>query len=301
MKKIILISLVLISTSILAGNSGTTGFSFLKIGVSAAGSAMGDAYSNLALDASAMYWNPALLAKTKSNSLHFMHNRWFADISHSFAAAQLLRGKHNLAFSVNFVNIPGIEIRGEAPTLQPDSRSTAQNFTAGVGYAQKPAENISLGIHLKYLYEKYYLAEASGAAIDVGVFYENLWQETDLSVIMQNLGWMNKLDQSSTKLPFLLKAGLSSLLPRVSENFSTNFAIEAVHVFDDVSTINTGLEFTVIEKFALRGGYVLGSESRTYSAGFGLKLNTIDVAYAYVPYKYDLGQSHRFSLVYFFE
>ena len=51
-----------------------------------------------------------------------------------------------------------------------------------------------------------------------------------------------------------------------------------------------------MDQFALRLGYVLGNDSYDFTAGFGLQLSRYQLAYAFVPYNYDLENSHRFSV-----
>ena len=66
---------ILLSTTVIYAQTGAdVGMSYLKIGVDARASAMGDAYTSLAEDAAATYWNPAGLANASSNSIILMHN-----------------------------------------------------------------------------------------------------------------------------------------------------------------------------------------------------------------------------------
>ena len=74
-------------------------------------------------------------------------------------------------------------------------------------------------------------------------------------------------------------------------------AADVTHVLDDVTTFNIGLETTLVKHIDLRLGYVLGRESQSITGGFGLTYDVFNIAYAFVPYSYDLGNSHRFSLM----
>jgi len=127
MKKILIVFLVLLNIG-LASEGGKVGFAFLKTAVNARASAMGEAYTALANDASATYWNPAILAYTESNSIVLSHNQWLQDITHNFAAVHLIRGEHNIAFSFNVISVPGIEIRDYTASPDPIGKSSVYNL-----------------------------------------------------------------------------------------------------------------------------------------------------------------------------
>ena len=120
MKLILIVLLISMATICLAQTGGQTGMSYMKIGVDARAAAMGEAYTSLAQDAAATYWNPAGLALAKSNSVVLMHNSWIQGINHDFAAVQLFQGKHNVAISLNMMFVSGIELRGPTASEIPD-------------------------------------------------------------------------------------------------------------------------------------------------------------------------------------
>ena len=61
--------------------TGTTAAQFLKIGVDARGSAMGNAFTAMSGDISAMYWNPAGLASIGKIESMFVNANWLAGIN----------------------------------------------------------------------------------------------------------------------------------------------------------------------------------------------------------------------------
>jgi len=65
---------------------GTLGGQSLKIGVGARAAAMGDAYVAIADDATAVYWNPAGIARLSGQSVTVNHTAWPADILFDQAA-----------------------------------------------------------------------------------------------------------------------------------------------------------------------------------------------------------------------
>src|SRR5262245_2441114 len=75
---------LLIPCSIFGAGPGTSGSTFLKIGVGARPAALGDAYLALSDDASGFHWNPAGLAQTLLPEISLMHNEYFADIKYEY-------------------------------------------------------------------------------------------------------------------------------------------------------------------------------------------------------------------------
>src|SRR5512146_2945577 len=70
-----------------AQRAGTASMEFLKIGVGARASGMGESFVAMANDASALFWNPAGIAQFKDNEVIAAHANWLVDIKHDFAGA----------------------------------------------------------------------------------------------------------------------------------------------------------------------------------------------------------------------
>ena len=274
--------------------AGNNGLAFLKIDVDARAAALGGAYSALSEDATAVFWNPAGLASSKEKSLVLMHNEWLADISQEFAALQFYQGKHNFALALNLLNIPGIEIRGNTPTENPDGVVDAINLSAALSYATTIFDSWQIGGSFKYLHEKYFMAAANGWAVDVGVqkrFGENI--RTGLTI--QNLGGMQPLLNVSTPLPALARAGIAYSLPFSFLDRRPLVAGDLQYVFGEEVLGRFGLEFGFKQYLALRMGYVAGSETQNFTMGLGLEYSGYHLDYAYAPFEYDLGNTHRIS------
>ena len=267
---------------------------FLKIDVDGRAAALGGAYSALSKDAAAAFWNPAGLANSKGKSLVLMHNEWLADISQEFAALQFYQGKHNFALALNLINIPGIEIRGNTPTEKPDGVVNALNLSATLCYATTIFDSWQIGGSIKYLYEKYFMAAANGWAVDVGV-QKQFGESIQAGLTLQNLGGMQPLLNISTPLPALARAGVAYSLPFSLLGRRPLVAGDLQYVFGEKVLGRFGLEFGFQQYLALRAGYVAGSESQNFTMGLGLEYKGYHLDYAYAPFEYDLGNTHRIS------
>jgi outer membrane protein OmpA-like peptidoglycan-associated protein len=63
------------------GKAGYTSANFLKIGMSARAAAMGDSFTGLADDSSAIYWNPAGLYQVRGTNLSLTHSQWLESVN----------------------------------------------------------------------------------------------------------------------------------------------------------------------------------------------------------------------------
>ena len=76
--------LFMITTLYGVDKTGTTAAKFLSIGVGSKAVGMGGAYTSIADDATAMYWNPAGISFYNTREVYFNHSNWIADIAFDY-------------------------------------------------------------------------------------------------------------------------------------------------------------------------------------------------------------------------
>ena len=79
----VLVPLILLLASN-AYTKGEAGAQFLKIGAGARACAMGEAFTGIADDPSAIYWNPAGLTQMNSAQIIAMQNFYLLDMSYQY-------------------------------------------------------------------------------------------------------------------------------------------------------------------------------------------------------------------------
>ena len=85
LRKFILVFLVMAATVYCQKeNAGTTGASFLKLGVGARAAGLGYSALTLSEDASALYWNPAALVNMRTTDVTINFNNLYAGMKHGF-------------------------------------------------------------------------------------------------------------------------------------------------------------------------------------------------------------------------
>jgi hypothetical protein len=292
----IILFLMLTSSLLPAQEAGKSGFAFLKIGVDARAAGMGDAYTAIARDAAITYWNPAGLALTHTNSVVLTHNSWLQDINHEFLAIQMFSGRHNIALSVNMIFVPGIELRDDRATDIPYGETSAHNLALAGSYATTVFDEWQVGAQVKYLYEKYYLESADGVAFDLGMINDRLIENLTWGLVVQNIGSMARLRNESTALPLTVRTGIGYRLPWTLLESKPLVAADLAYNKSGDMRLNLGLEYDLKSFLTLRTGYIFGSETMNFTAGVGFNYESFTISYAFVPFMYDLGNSHRFSL-----
>jgi hypothetical protein len=297
MKKFSIIALILliIPIAVNAQNDGaaSTGLSFLKLGAGARALAMGEAFSSVSNDATAFIYNPARLVIGDKGNVSFMHNFSVQDLSTDFIAAKFPSGK-KLAFGLGVftTGVNDIEIRNTPGAVVEtfDSR----NFSAGLSVAYMVANNVSVGITGKLIYEKIYVDDASGYAFDFGTNYSK--DNYSLSFAIANVGSIDDLKNENSKLPSLVRFGGSyKFLP--SKTFSILAALDGFQVLSGGSFhLHSGIEAGYKDFLFLRLGYQSGYENKGLTTGLGFRYQAWSIDYAFVPYTDSFGTSNAISL-----
>ncbi|MBC8216143.1 MAG: PorV/PorQ family protein [Candidatus Marinimicrobia bacterium] len=260
--------------------SGTTAGQFLKIGVDARGSAMGNAFTAMAGDVSSMFWNPAGLAELTTIESMFANHNWLAGITFNYLGLALpIRGVGVFGFAITNLSVPEDKVR---TVIDPEGTGeywSAQDLAVNVTFARKLTDRFSIGGNLKYIQQNIWHSKASSYAADLGALFVTPWnirlgasltnygsdmqlsgRDQKLSVDPDltnqgNVEFVNALYETDAyPLPLLFRVGLSGELLK-TESFRLTFGIDALHPNDNTEAVNAGLEFAVGEMFFLRGGH----------------------------------------------
>lgn len=295
MKKYFLLALVLIfSVSAYAQNDGSanTGLAFLKLGVGARSMAMGDAYSSVSDDGTAVIYNPARLNAGMDNNLTVMYNSAMQDLTNNFIGAKVKFNKLGIGFGLLKTSVSDIEVR-TIPGAAID-KFDAQNLSMNVSLCYELYKNLSVGVTSKLIYEKIYIDEASGVGFDIGTNY--IKDDLSVSFVLSNLGSFNALKDASTKLPTAVRFGGAYSFKKKS-NLNLLFALEGYKVLDGGKFhINSGAEIGYKDLLFIRLGYQTAYENKGFTTGVGFKYKGILLDYAFIPYSDSFGTSNTLSL-----
>jgi len=189
---------------------GTTAAEFLLLGASARGAALGGAYSALATDISALYYNPAGVAQLDHAGAMVSTYSYVADTKYTWAglAFPISGGSRSFGFQVGnfgFSNQPVYTV--DQPDGTGGTYSVAETFAGGT-YAQNFSDRFSAGVTAKIISDKLGEVTGSALALDFGTsFHANTGgRPIRASFVIQNLGSTLKhngvpLDATSTRPP----------------------------------------------------------------------------------------------------
>ncbi|MFI5251884.1 MAG: PorV/PorQ family protein [Bacteroidota bacterium] len=276
--------------------AGSDGLAFLKLGVGGRSLGMGEAYSAIASDPTATFYNPAAMSLSKSPQLFLMHKSWIQDTRTDYLAAQTYFGNFNFGLALNFTSVDNIEFR--LVPGPPEGTFSSRNASMGISTSYSINPSLALGGTVNFLYEKIFTSDASGLGYNFGVLYQTPW-DIRTALVVNNLGSMSVLGDQSTKLPTSVRIGAAKPLnvDGIGPNSTMTFAADIVdYTVENKAHLHLGGELNYENIFAMRLGYMTGYDARSITAGVGVKYSLIYFDYAYAPFRYDLGTTHTFSL-----
>lgn len=296
MKYLILIFILFINYNLVIGQNdgpGNTGLSFLKLPVTSRAVGLGESVVSNSIDASATFYNPACLFLGSNVNAVFMHSEQIQGIRTEFLGAKLKMSKLAFGISVNNTAINDIEVR-EIPGA-PLDMFNAQNFALGISAAYKINDMFQVGLTSKFLYEKIYIDNSSGYGFDFGGYFNK--DKISAGLSLSNIGKMSSLRSAATKLPSSIRIGASYSIDLPGINGSLRVGADGFKVFDGGKThANVGAEFSYKQFLSVRAGFQSGYEDKFLTTGLGVKYGVFSLDYAFVPFKFSLGNSHTFTL-----
>jgi len=331
MKKFITIIIVLLSQIFSQENIskvGTTSAQFLKIGVDARATGMGDAFVAIGGDLSSIYWNPSGLASVSQSGSLFTNSNWLVDVKIYFGATAFVTPFGNVGLFFQALTVPEDEVRTVSHPEGTGEMFTSSNLALGLSYAKIVSDRFSIGITGKYIQEQIWTMRSTSVALDVGAQYKTDVENLNIGFSVSNFGTSGhmfgranigyvdidpltdgnndmiraRLDGEFWELPLSMRVGLS-YYPIKTKLLSMLVAIDAIHPNDNSEFVNIGSEITIIKKLFIRAGYRgigLDYKEGGVAAGMGMKMrfagsSQLSIDYSYVDYGV-LGWVNRLSI-----
>jgi len=260
---------------------GTTAAQFLKIGVDARGTSMGNAFAAMRGDLSNIFWNPAGLAYVNGIQMMVVNSPWLAGTDFNyFAFAFNSPGVGVFGFSLTSLAIPEDIVRTVEQPEGTGERFDASDLAVTLSYSRRLTDRFSIGGNLKYIQQKIWHSTARAVAGDLGALFVTPFNDLRIGASLSNFGNNLKMDgrdiiisidpdqqnQGNVEfvnalyettyfpLPLIFRVGVAGELIQ-NDKLRLSFGIDALHPNDNSESINTGLEFAFSETFFLRTGY----------------------------------------------
>lgn len=291
---------------------GTTAANFLELGYGTAGSAMGDAYVSIANDLSAIYWNPAGLAKLRHNQVMALYQPWVIDINSSMMSV----GIHMPSLGTMALGIINVDYGEMEVTTLDMQNGTGELFSAKdlaftLSFARGITDWFAFGTSAKYVSSSIWHSNAGAFAMDMGVQIktgflahgENREHGLNIGMSISNYGTRMKYDGidllvavdidpneggnfgnaagqfrlQDWELPLLFRIGMS-FSPIVAGDQKLTVALDALHPNNNGEYVNAGVQYSWRNKhfgtFYLRGGYkALFLEDSQFGPSFGFGID----------------------------
>ena len=287
-----------------------SGLQFLKVETGARAASMGGAMAEASYDANAMFYNPAGIARIEGMAEAMFNNtQWIAGIQYnSFAAAYKFESIGTFGISALFADY-GDDITGTMVASNDQGYITTGNLSVsaydiGLSYARNITEQFTVGGTIKYLYQ--HLGsnlmpggttkknEVTGLGFDFGtIFYPGV-RSFRFGISATNFSATYQYEKESFPLPLTFTIGVAmNVLDMVNiENQSLLVAVDAVHPNDFSERVRVGAEYSFMDIFFGRVGYVTNNDIESLSLGIGLKYNVAGL---------NLKADYSYSRMYYFK
>ena len=324
----ILVAALLLQTPMLAdgiSKIAQSGMKWLSIPIGARASAMGNAYTAMANDASAVFWNPAGLAKAEGGHLFLNHNQWIADIDVNAMSASWNVKSYGV-FGVHFASVDWGTLHGTRRAnnaqgyvdIDEDGNSldfSPDHFLVGVTYARQISERFSIGGNARFLSEDLgstligsmdagdnFAASTDLLAFDFGTIYSTGYKDLRIAMSFQNFSKEVVYREEYYSLPLTFRIGMAmGLMDFFGGQESIHdltMSVEAIHPRDFGERVHMGLEYGLNEMFFLRGGYKTNYDQEDFTVGGGFQYQygaqILSLDYSYVTFE-NFDGVHMFS------
>jgi hypothetical protein len=264
---------------------------FLYQGVGAKALAMGGAYSAIANDATAVFWNPAGLATQNPFQISFMHAILFLDTSLDFLAATAPTLKYG-TFGAAIITLNSADFEQRTALNEIVGNFNTRDMAIITSWSKEIMSNIAIGFNYKFVNQKILNYTGAGHGFDIGI-KTNLFNSIQAGLVVRNAITPNITLASEPQIyPQQYAIGLAKTILNNQLTISTEIAkIKGWQT----TTMHLGAEYKIIDKIALR----IGIDNQNFSMGAGFAFDALRVGYTNIAGS-ELGNSHRFSINYAF-
>lgn len=283
MKKLIFFAFLAAFATKMVAQDAQTGYSFLRLPVSAHAAALGgDNITIIEDDASLMFHNPSLLGSVtdKTINLNFMNYMQGANTA-SASFTKVMGSKATIGIMGQFMNYGNMK-QVDENNVQTGEFSAKDIVVAGA-LSYQLGKNIVGGITARFINS--YIGDYSSIAmaVDLGANYYEPEHEWSISAVVKNLGGeLDAYDKEYTKLPIDLQLGVSKRLVGSPLRLSATL-VDLNHTsYKFLNHLVAGADIILSPQFYVAAGYsfrrademkiVAAGEEKGSSHGAGLSL-----------------------------
>jgi hypothetical protein len=262
--------------------SAPTGFTFMKIGIGARPVAMGGAYTAVADDANALFWNPAGLALDPAFSGSVTMMKLLQSVSYASAGLVAPCG-HRLAAGCAAGYLSASDIRRDE-LGQEIGTFGLSDFGIGPGLAWQPLPGLGIGLGARYVAGRIDSFHSYAFSFDGGAICRPVKYFT-AGVSLLHVGPPRKFIADWEYPPTNLRAGVAAKLPLAGNHLLLTSDLSMYQDFTPVLSVGSEVYLRLSggpagQGLYVRGGFQSGPHLGTWS-GFSLGIG----------YEYELASS----------
>jgi hypothetical protein len=309
MKKYILfISLLILVFSINSSAQdkvAQTGCKFLDVAAGARACGMGEAFTVLGQDATALFYNPSGIGEIDENfDFSLGMTQWIADIEYiSLAFVYNFGVWGNLGFSLISPDY-GTIIGSKVDETTDDGFSIigpldVSAFCVGVAYAREFTDKFTVGGQVKYVAQ--HLAEniveegvlpaaneISTLSYDFGLIFYPGFESFAFGMSIRNFSPRVTYERIGFEMPLTFALGIGlDLMDFLGEypGVSLNIGAEMLHPRDWQEEFHVGGEFGIQDMVFIRAGYKFRYSQEGLNAGVGIDFGGARIDYSYSEFE----------------
>jgi len=283
---------------------------FQLVSVSAASSAMGDAYFAVGKNSNSIFYNPAGIAGSSNKyDVTLNYTQWIADIKYiagAFTYNMDELGTVGISIlSVDYGDIIGTRLANPAELyLYPDGYietgmvSNVGAYSIGLSYAKQISTQFSIGGNIRYVGQNLgsntfvdgteIENNATKLVFDAGVLYNTNFNDFRFGMAIRNFSSNIKREAIEEQLPLTFTLGVAIDMLKFfteSDNESFTLAVDFLHSNSYSERMNIGGEYRFLGMIALRAGYQFNRDIASWSAGAGFNTSlsgyNVEVNYSF--------------------
>ncbi|MDD4052898.1 MAG: PorV/PorQ family protein, partial [candidate division Zixibacteria bacterium] len=242
---------------------------------------LGEAFTAVADDASAIYWNPAGLARFEKHQVQFSHYDWYQDVKIENLYFTMPSGRFGFGAGITYLGFGAFQSYDEDGN--PGDELTMYNLSAAVSVGYALSENFSVGMTGKYIEQSFDIVKGTAFAGDIGLLANFNSVRFGLAVV--NLGTPVRFVSQEEQLPSAIRVGMA--VRQFSEKMMVS--VEAYVPREGDIVWHQGLELNMAGQLYARTGFTYQSQdvpetdAFRYNLGAGIAYGAGRFDYTFIP------------------
>lgn len=266
----------------------TTSFGFVKLTTNARAVAMGDAYSAVGNDISAIFYNPAGITQLETErAVTAGYSKWIVGSSLGTFAFAVKTNVATFGVSAIYFQTEEFEERTSQNPAGTGRMVRGSDIAVGFTVAKQLTDKLSFGGQIRYIKEDLDLIDFSTVDVNFGTVFFTGYRSTRLAMSLRNLGSDKEVVAQKARIPTVFYiSGAGEIYGNLGDPLSITASVEQAFFTDYAARYYFGAEAWINNMLALRAGYKTRHDSESWSIGAGLRHSiggqnmSVDVAFS---------------------